>query len=71
MFCEAGFKLHKWHSNVPALEGKQLIDKTFGKQQLGMKTNETEKAKVFWIKHKQGKVETTDNFKEDQDQLTL
>ena len=36
-----------------------------------VKTNETEKDKAFWIKHKQGKFETTDNFKEDQSQLNL
>ena len=35
------------------------------------KTNETEKAKVFWTKHEQGKVETTENFKEDQGLLNL
>ena len=36
-----------------------------------MKAKETEKAKVFQIKHEQGKVKTTDNFKEDQGQLNL
>ena len=36
-----------------------------------IKTNKTKKAKVFWIKHEQGKVETTDNFIEDQGQLSL
>ena len=44
IFCEAGFKLHKWHLNVPALEGKELVnatDQTFVKQQLGVKLNET------------------------------
>ena len=28
-----------------------------------VKTNETEITKVSWIKHEQGKIETTDNFK--------
>ena len=36
-----------------------------------LKTNETEKAKLFWIKHDQGKFETTENFKEDPGGLTL
>ena len=35
------------------------------------KTNETEKAKVCWTKHEQGKVETTESFKEDQGLLNL
>ena len=36
-----------------------------------VKTSETEKAKVFRIKHEQRQTETTDNFKEDQRWLTL
>ena len=43
MFREAGFKLDKWHQNVPALEGTELVnetDQTLEKQQLGMKLNE-------------------------------
>ena len=28
IFYEAGFKLHKWHSNVPVLEGKKLVNET-------------------------------------------
>ena len=36
-----------------------------------LKTNETEKAKVFWIKQEQRKVETPSNFNEDQSQLNL
>ena len=34
-------------------------------------TAETEKAKLFWIKHEQEKTEKTDNFKEDQNCLNL
>ena len=43
IFREAGFKLQKWHSNIPASEEKGLVnetDQTFAKQQLGMKLNE-------------------------------
>ena len=36
-----------------------------------LKKNSTEKAKMFWIKHKQVKIETTDHFKEDQGQPKL
>lgn len=36
-----------------------------------VKTNETEKWKVFSIKHEQGKVETTSNFKEGQGWLNI
>ena len=42
IFHKAGCKLHKWHSNVPALEGKELVNETnqiLGKQQLGVKLN--------------------------------
>ena len=43
IFFEVGFKIHKWHSNVPASEGKELVnetDQTFAKQILGVKLNE-------------------------------
>ena len=36
-----------------------------------VKTNETEKAKVFWITLEQEKLQITDNFKEDQGWLNL
>ena len=36
-----------------------------------MDTAETEKAKLFWIKHKQQKTEKTDSSKEDQGCLNL
>ena len=42
IFHKAGYKLRKWHSNVPVLEGKELvneIDQIFGKQQMGVKLN--------------------------------
>ena len=37
MFQDGGFKLHKWHSNEPALEssGNSLEEPTYAKQQLG------------------------------------
>ena len=38
IFADAGFKLHKWHSNVPELESAetdQTADQMFAKQQLG------------------------------------
>ena len=34
-------------------------------------TAETEKAKLFWVKHKHQKTEKIDNFKKDQDCLNL
>ena len=42
IFHKAGYKLHKWHSNVPVLEGKELVNETnqiFAKQQLRVKLN--------------------------------
>ena len=42
IFHKAGYKLRKWHSNVPVLEGKELVNEThqiFGNQQLGVKLN--------------------------------
>ena len=42
IFHKAGCKLCKWHSNVPVLEGKELVNETdqiFGKQQLRVKLN--------------------------------
>ena len=36
-----------------------------------LKRNATEKAKMFWIKYEQVKIETTDHFKEDQGQPKL
>ena len=38
---------------------------------VNIKANETEKWKVFWIKHEQEKVEITDNFKDDEGWLKL
>ena len=42
IFHKAGYKLHKWYSNVSVLEGKELVNETdqiFLKQQLGVKLN--------------------------------
>ena len=55
IFCEAGFKLHKWHSNVPALEGKESANKTgqtFAKQQLDVKLNQAKMLDISWKKNK-------------------
>lgn len=55
MFREAGFKLYKWHQNVPALEGTELVnetDQTLEKQQLGMKLNEIKTLGLVWGKDK-------------------
>ena len=44
IFGRAQFKLHKWHSNIPELEGEDAgsdEENTYAKQQLGVKTNET------------------------------
>ena len=43
VFVEAGFKLHKWHSNVEKLEAEDVIrdeGQTYAKEQLGVKPNE-------------------------------
>ena len=55
IFREGGFKLHEWYSNVPALEGKELVNETdqnFAKQQLGMKLTGT---KMLDLSRKKGK----------------
>ena len=55
IFHEGGFKLHEWYSNVPALEGKELVNETdqnFAKQQLGMKLTGT---KMLGLSRKKGK----------------
>ena len=55
IFREAGFKLHKWHSKVQALEGKELVneaDETFPKQHLGVELNETKMLGLSWKKDK-------------------
>ena len=45
VFKEAGFVLHKWHSNFPELEEnnpKQILtEQTYAKRQLSVKTAET------------------------------
>lgn len=53
VFHEVGFKLHKWYSNVSALERKVMVNETdqgFAKQQLGMKLNEPEILGLSWKK---------------------
>ena len=52
IFNKAGFKLHKWHSNVSTLEEKEVVidDQTYAKQQLGVKLNETKMLGLPWNK---------------------
>ena len=55
VFHGVGFKLHKWYSNVSALERKVMVNETdqgFAKQQLGMKLNEPEILGLSWKKDK-------------------
>ena len=55
IFRKTAFKLLKWHSHVPALEGKELVnqtDQTFAKEQLGVKLNETKMLSLSWKKNK-------------------
>ena len=53
MFGEAGFKLHKWHSNVEKLEAEAVLrdeGQTYAKEQLGVKPNEAELLGLPWNK---------------------
>ena len=52
IFNQAGFKLHKWHSNVSILEEKEIAtdDHMYAKQQLGVKLNETQMLGLPWNK---------------------
>ena len=52
IFNQAGFKLHKWHSNISTLEEKEVVtdDQTYTKQQLGVKLNETKMLGLTWNK---------------------
>ena len=56
IFGEAGFKLHKWHSNVPALEIPETPaseeEQSYAKEQLGVKKGETKLLGVPWNKIK-------------------
>ena len=50
---EAGFKLHKWHSNVVKLEAEAVLrdeGQTYAKEQLGVKPNEAELLGLPWNK---------------------
>ena len=57
IFSEAQFELHKWHSNVPALETDTLREEisseqgsSYVKQQLGAKPGETKLLGMPWDK---------------------
>ena len=56
IFKEAGFVLHKWHSNFPELEENNseqtLTEQTYAKQQLGVKSDETKILGIKWDKKK-------------------
>ena len=54
-FKDAGFSLHKWHSNEKQLEGDQIADdseQTYAKQQLGVTHDETKLLCLHWSKSK-------------------
>ena len=59
--------------NFGKLFGYRFLENWKRKEKLlgPKKTNETEKAKEFWIKHEQRKVETKANIKEHQRWLNL
>ena len=53
VFGEAGFKLHKWHSNVEKLEAVTVLrdeGQTYTKEQLGVKPNEAKLLRLPWNK---------------------
>eukprot|EP00794_Sanderia_malayensis_P020984 gene20984-biopygen15490 len=52
IFEEGHFKLHKWHSNAPKLDGESAenCEQTFAKQNLGVKTSETKILGIKWNK---------------------
>ena len=56
IFKEAGFVLHKWHSNFPELEEnnpeQSSTEQTYAKQQLGVKSDETKMLGIKWDKKK-------------------
>ena len=55
-FKEAGFVLHKWHSNFPELEEnnpeQSSTEQTYAKQQLSVKSDETKMLGIKWNKKK-------------------
>ena len=54
IFSEAGFELHKWHSNVKEIEAENTTvteeNQTYAKQQLGVKQGETKLLGLTWDK---------------------
>ena len=59
IFSEAQFELHKWHSNIPALETDTLQEErsseqesSYAKQQLGVKPGKTKLLRMPWDKEK-------------------
>ena len=53
VFGEAGFKLHKWHSNVEKLEAEDVLrdeGQTYANEQLGVKPNEAKLLGLPWNK---------------------
>ena len=53
VFGEAGFELHKWHSNVPELEAEAVLrdeGQTYAKEQLSLKPNEAKLWGLPWNK---------------------
>ena len=54
IFKDGGFSLHKWHSNVPELEGdfSNSSDQTFAKESLGTRHSEVKLLGLMWDKAK-------------------
>ena len=54
VFKDAGFSLHKWHSNEKQLEGDQIQigdnEQTYAKQQLGVTHEQTKLLGLHWNK---------------------
>ena len=54
VFGDAGFQLHKWHSNAKVIEAENTTmaeeDQTYAKQQLGVKQGETKLLGLTWNK---------------------
>ncbi len=52
IFKDGGFSLHKWHSNVPELEGDLTnpSDQTFAKESLGTRQSEVKLLGLLWDK---------------------
>ncbi len=74
IFKDAGFELHKWHSNLPELEDQKRVtestdssEQSYAKSQLGVKKEETKLLGLIW-----NKTEDTIgvDFPEKQDNMT-